>query len=249
MNNFGAYMQVYKNPYATFKCLESFRTFYPYNTIILVSDNGFDYTNMAYHFNCIYIHSNDNLWYWYIHEKTTNYQQLQWIHLLLHRLTNCFSLIKEDYIIWLEDDVSINNLIYDDLLYDINGFNPNAFSKHTIIKLNQIYHYLNINTQYTWSGHGGSIFNKNNMIKYMQNFNIINDIGINWYNYVINSHIACDMLLSLITHLNNGTVGPLNNHLDCNYLNTNIDIQHQYKVFYNIEMPEHLKYLYSEKSS
>ena len=55
--NIGAYLQCYKNPYATFKCLESFRTHYPHGTIVLLSDNGYDYTNMARHFDCIYIHA------------------------------------------------------------------------------------------------------------------------------------------------------------------------------------------------
>ena len=58
---FGAYLQCYKNPYATYKCLESFRTFYPDNTIVLLSDNGYDYTKMAEYFKCIYIHSNENI--------------------------------------------------------------------------------------------------------------------------------------------------------------------------------------------
>ena len=58
---FGAYLQCHKNPYATYKCLESFRKFYPDNTIVLLSDNGYDYTGMSKYFNCIYIHSHENV--------------------------------------------------------------------------------------------------------------------------------------------------------------------------------------------
>ena len=35
----GAYFQCYKNPYATYKCLESFRKYYPHNTVVLLSNN------------------------------------------------------------------------------------------------------------------------------------------------------------------------------------------------------------------
>ena len=59
--NIGAYLQCYKNPYATYKCLESFRKFYPTSTVVLLSDNGYDYSKMAEYFNCIYIHSDENL--------------------------------------------------------------------------------------------------------------------------------------------------------------------------------------------
>ena len=58
---FGAYFQCYKNPYATYKCLESFRKFYPESTIVLLSDNGYNYSEMAKKFNCIYIHEMTNL--------------------------------------------------------------------------------------------------------------------------------------------------------------------------------------------
>jgi hypothetical protein len=247
MKEFGAYYQVYKNPYATYKCLESFRKLYPSNTIVLASDNGYDYNKMAKHFNCIYIHYDENLWLIYEDtediKKGSNGRQLEWINKLLHRLSNGFKMIKEDYFIWLEDDVSVNNIINDELNCDINGYNPNAYWNSMLIKLNQVYSNIKIDNRYTWSGGGGSIFNKNNILKYMQNTDIINDIGNNWYTYDLTSNIVCDFLLSLITHLNDGTVGPLNNHYDCYYLETRIDIQHQYKVYYNIEMPIELKYL------
>jgi hypothetical protein len=50
----GAMLQCYKNPYATYKCIESFRQHYPDSTIVIISDNGYDYTKLAEHFNCIY---------------------------------------------------------------------------------------------------------------------------------------------------------------------------------------------------
>ncbi len=249
MKKFGAYYQVYKSPYATYKCLESFRKLYPTNTIVMVSDNGYDYTEMAKHFNCIYIHSEESLPLLYkiinnVKEGCNDNIQ-NWIFNLLQRLSNSFAHIKEEYVIWLEDDVSINNIINDELIYDINGFNPNEFKYDMIEKISKNYPNINIDKRYTWSGHGGSIFNKNNILRYIQDIDMINDIGNNWFEYNLSDCLACDFILSLITHLNGGTVGPLNNHLDCYYLDTKIDIQHQYKVYYNIEMPTELKYLFN----
>jgi hypothetical protein len=59
---FGAYLQCHKQPLATYKCLESFRNNYPDSTVILLSDNGYDYSEMANFFGCIYIHENENIW-------------------------------------------------------------------------------------------------------------------------------------------------------------------------------------------
>jgi len=61
MQSLGAFLQCYKEPLATYKCLESFRSFYPDSSIVLLSDNGYDYSEMAKHFHCIYIHSNENI--------------------------------------------------------------------------------------------------------------------------------------------------------------------------------------------
>ena len=67
----GAFLQCHKNPYATYKCLESFRKHYPMSTIVLLSDNGCDYTEMAKHFDCIYIHEKEHnpfIYEFYYHE-------------------------------------------------------------------------------------------------------------------------------------------------------------------------------------
>jgi hypothetical protein len=56
----GAFFQCYKQPVATFHALSNFRKSYPTSTIVLLSDNGYNYTKMAEHFNAIYIHANEN---------------------------------------------------------------------------------------------------------------------------------------------------------------------------------------------
>jgi hypothetical protein len=246
---FGAFYLVHKNPFATYKCLESFRTFYKNNSIILISDNGYDYTEMAKYFNCTYIHCDENLWLIYEDvediSRGVDGKQLIWVNKLLNRFIKGFSLIKEDYFIWLEDDIVINKKINDPLLCDINGFNPNSYWPDMINKLKTKYSFMDINKHYTWSGGGGSIFNKNNILRYIQKIDIITDVVNNWRNYNLTSNIVCDFLLSLLTHLNNGTIGPCNEIADghSNEISYNLAVQHQYKKYYGIEIPDELSYL------
>lgn len=153
--NIGAYLQCYKNPYATYKCLESFRKFYPTSTVVLLSDNGYNYSKMAEYFNCIYIHSDENLPLIYNYIGT----ECAVIHSkkLVKRFCEALLLCKEDYVIWLEDDVSINNKITNDFHYDMNGFCPNTIVTDVLCKN---YAILKSNIKYHFTGHGGSIFHK-----------------------------------------------------------------------------------------
>jgi hypothetical protein len=236
---FGAYLQCYKNPYATYKCLESFRHFYPDTTIVLLSDNGYNYSEMAKHFNCIYIHEYENSTF--IHEI---YQDKHIINFnkLIERIIKVFHLIKEDYIMWLEDDVCINNRIQDMFKYDLNGFAPNTFLEFQIKELQKKY-ILNDSNKRT--GHGGSVYHKN-FLKYLQNKDIINDLLINWTKYKLSSNICQDELFSLIILLNKGTIGSYDGHYDCSFKNDKIIVQHQYKCWYKYPMPESLKHLVNQ---
>ena len=120
VQEFGAYLQCYKNPFATFICLMSFRNFYPTSTIVLLSDNGYDYTEMAKYFQCIYIHSTESLLLIYRYVYGDGKYEISFK--LIDRVVNAFKLCKEEYVMWLEDDVVINNMITDTFKYHINGF-------------------------------------------------------------------------------------------------------------------------------
>jgi hypothetical protein len=238
--DFGAYLQCYKNPYATYKCLESFRTFYPDNTIVILSDNGYDYTKMAEYFKCIYIHSNENTAF--IYDDPNNSGKFENTFKLIERVVKAFELCKEDYVMWLEDDVSINNKITDIFRYDLNGFCPNFIPEQGIIKLQEKYGILDINKRYHFTGHGGSVFNKNFFIKAMQNKPLIHDILENWVYYDFPTTIAQDFLFSVIITLYDGTIGSYSGHYDNHYeLDKMIDVQHQYKEYYNIPLPYELQ--------
>lgn len=240
MQTLGAYFQCHKNPYATYKCLESFRKHYPNNTIILLSDNGYDYSEMAKYFDCIYIHSFESIPFIY------NDMDSRLLHgnKLINRIKESIGLIKEDYFIWLEDDVLINDKITDIFKYDLNGYCPNFVSSFwNINEIYKKYNFIEPNKQYVWSGQGGSVFKKESILQYLSNKPVIDDVLNNWVIYNFTSNICQDFLLSMIIHFNNGTIGYYDGHMDCTYMNENIKVQHQYKYWYNIDLPDDKKYL------
>jgi hypothetical protein len=239
---FGIYLQCHKQPVATYKALESARKFYPNCTIILLSDNGYNYSKMACLFNCIYIHDNENLWLTYKEFETGGH--IINSHKLLQRTANAFKLCKEDYVMWLEDDVSINGKIIDTFKYDINGYCPNRFLDFQIKELQIKYPFLKNDVVYNFSGHGGSVFHKENIIKYFNNKLIIDDILSNWITYKFPSDLGHDFLFSLTVLLNQGTIGSYQGHADWFYgINNNITVQHQFKELYNKTIPDFIREL------
>jgi hypothetical protein len=242
LNEFGAYYQCYKNPYATYKSLESFRKIYPDNTVVLVSNNGYDYTVMASYFKCIYIHSNENARQQYPLNDEGKFDNT---FKFIDRVVNAFEQCNEDYVMWLEDDVSINKPIEDIFRYHLNGFCPNLIPQNSIKKLQEKYKCLDETKQYRYSGHGGSVFDRKFFIECMKQKEMIHDIIENWVYYDFQSgEIPQDILFSVIIMLSGGTIGSYEGHYDGIYnLNPNIHVQHQFKYYYNVPLPNELKYL------
>jgi hypothetical protein len=239
---FGVYLQCYKNPMATYKCLESLRKFYPYCSVVLLSDNGYDYTEMANFFHCIYIHDSENLLLTY--KDLDSGGHIVNSKKLIKRVYDAFSLCKEDYVMWLEDDVIFNGPIKDIFRHDINGYCPNRINKSILIDLKKKYPFIDENKIYRWSGHGGSVFYKKNLIKAFENEVIILDVLHNWKNYNLALDLGQDLLFSILVLLNQGTVGPYQGHADgYDKIYQSINVQHQYKYWYNKEMPNELKHL------
>ena len=252
MQTIGAYFQCYKNPRATYESLKSFRNYYPDSTVVLLSNNGYDYTNMAKYFNCIYIHDTNNLPFAYeikdnsIHMSPYNKlycnkeQFITNAKSFILRFINVFKLFQEEYIILLEDDVHVHNKINSSFIYDLNGWCPNSFQKRCIDKLSEKYTNLDVNKTYNYSGHGGSVYNKNSFLICLQNTEIIDDLLFNWENYNF-GELCCDLFFSLLLTINDKKIGLYNEHSDFN----GAIIQHKYNIWYNQDMPQELKYLVS----
>ncbi len=266
-----AYIQCYKNPLATFVCLSSFREFYPTEEILMVSNNGYDYTEMAKYFNAKYYFENTNIFnkmqlrkqdfdeagIIYNKENLTEKFKTVWLDNLILKFEYMCNMLSGDYIIYLEDDVKINGQITTDLIYDLNGFCPNIIGSSEYINLfNTLrvkYHGLNLNNM-RYSGHGGSIYKRDFLKKTLENKDLIEDMRENYYKYhiehgLILSDVCQDYFISFILFLNGGTIGPLNGHGDDYYDNSILTIQHQYKKYYNAELSypnllEHIKHLY-----
>jgi hypothetical protein len=239
---FGAFLQCHKQPFATYMSLSSFRNFYPNNTIVLISDNGYDYTEMAKHFNCIYIHCTDKANF--NHKDLDSGSHIENSHKLIERFYNAYSLIKEEYVLLLEDDVIINKPVNHIFTADINGNCVNVFSNEIIEEFSKNYKHIDVSKKYYFSGAGGSIMHRSNMMKYMQNKEIINDILFNWKKYFLPIDICQDFLFSCIATLNNGTIDWCRETGDWFYgINPEIAVQHQFKQLYNVPLPQELQHL------
>jgi hypothetical protein len=99
---------------------------------------------MAKFFGCIYIHENENIWL--VHKNMDDGTHIMNSKKLIQRIEKAFLLIREDYIMWLEDDVSINGKINDTFIYDLNGYSPNQFLDFQIKELQKKYTFLDNHT-------------------------------------------------------------------------------------------------------
>lgn len=239
----GAFLPCYKNPLATYNCIEQFRKYYPDNTLVVACDGGYNYTEMCKHFNCIYKHYEKN-----INAVYTDIDKTDPLRELLERIKDCHRLIPEEYVLWLEDDVFVNGRIEDTFKYDINGYCPNKFNTKTIEALSYKYQHLDLCTEYVWSGHGGSVYKTDSVIRNLQNDVIIDDILHQWRYLNLPTNICYDIFMSLLTILNKGTIGPYNGHIDVvnNVVSVNEPILHQYKALYGMDLPSHLKHFISK---
>jgi hypothetical protein len=145
--------------------------------------------------------------------------------------------IGDDFII----EINAMLIERDDLKYDLNGFCPNTFSHSTISKLKENHPFLE-EKEYRFSGHGGSIFQKKSLLGSFENETVIHDLLQRWLEYGFDE-LCQDVFFSLVLILNKKTVGPYAGHGDSCFENTNLIVQHQYKVFYGIPLPDKLKHL------
>jgi hypothetical protein len=187
---------------------------------------------MAKHFRCIYIHDKSLPLITKVEEDyvTKSFR-------LIERIEKVFSLIPENYVMWLEDDVCVNGVIQDMFRYDLNGYCTNVLNDYWKVEK-----YPFKGVKY-WSGHGGSVYRKEGLLTHFKNKPLIHDILKHWKTDVIYH----DLFWSLIITLNGGTVGPYEGHADCGYKNESITAQHQYKVWYGVPMPKVLSHLVSQE--
>lgn len=249
----GAYFQCFNNPFATYKALESFRQHYPDAPVLLLSDNGYDYSKMAEHFKCKYIHSNVSSPY-IINYENNDEKYRESAHKLVQRFVNafgdeCFNGCK--YIMLLEDDVKVHRKIDERLLEqdaDLFGNNPNMFDKNLIREIKRMdksYDHLDENGYYRWSGHGGSLYKREAFIKYFKNEKVVKDVVdacVKFRGTYFSTNICQDMMFSLICNVSGGIIKKLFGHDD--HFVSNTIVQHQFKYYYYQPMPKELEHLF-----
>jgi hypothetical protein len=150
----------------------------------------------------------------------------------LRNLWNSFDLIKEDYIILLEDDVRIFKTHTAQFKYSINGCNKNENLPECAINILKESGY---NGPFYYGGCGGTVLYKNffKSISFIQVEELLSKI-INFKEIY-----ASDMLLSLIALYYGGTIGQFDEFAEVWYPDINerynkqqIAFLHQYKNDY-----------------
>jgi hypothetical protein len=244
----GAFFQCYKNPLATYKALESFRKSYPDSPVLLLSDNGYNYKKMAEYFKCEYVHTTESIPVWIEYENDDQYVS-KGIK-LVERLVECFQKLDCKYILLLEDDVKVHNPVPEVFLTgdsELYGNTINTISIELLKACLKDYPFIDVNKSYYYSGHGGSLYNKDKCICAFSNKKIVLDV---LHAFLFTKHnstvtnINQDELVSLIIILNRGKISKLLGHIDTNDPTIRkCFTQHQFKYFYNKPLPVSLQHL------
>lgn len=232
----GAYYQCFKNKGATDYVLAGFRHFYPDAPIVLVSDGGDDYTDLASKYNCQY--------FWRPNIPSHNgkelaYDSKNWI-VWWDEFAKYVKLIDADYIIFLEDDVDIRKPIsMDKLVYDVNGLSEPIL---TLDILDPRFG-ESCGNKVTVGAQGGAIFKKEFLMKLFtqdktknEDFRVFNRI-VPWSK--LRGRWPSDIVLSFLTHRNGGTMGEWYGYsrtFDEDYpkkvKENSIEVLHLYKTHY-----------------
>lgn len=162
--NLGFMFQVFNNPASTIAVLKSVRKFYPDNLIIVISDNGYNFTDICRQYHCEYIHSTTATGAYFINGLASmkSYVDRQLYVCSILQASGC------DYVLRLEDDVFCLKK-YDPVGIDRDTDN---LGSHEVMKvtLYDIIHNTNCG--------GSSIIKVSSYIEALQNFYRINLVNL-----------------------------------------------------------------------
>lgn len=228
----GAYYQCFKNRVATEYVLKSFREHYPEAPVIIVSDGGDDFSDLAQMYNCQYF------WRENIQScrgKALAYNYDNWI-LWWNDFKKYVSMLDTDYMIFLEDDVAVRRPIsLDSLPYDVNGISLTMslarFDLKHIAKNKSM-----IGAQ------GGAVFS----MKFLLRIFTSEETNVTFSKYRkeirssgLKGKWCTDIVLSILTWRHGGTMGDWSGYCrttDSNYTERvaagDIEVLHLYKELY-----------------
>jgi hypothetical protein len=198
----GAYCQTYKQPVALDHSLRCFRNAYPKTTVVLVSDNGCNYSDMATKYNCTYFHETMNTRMgWFPHEREKYLE-------FLNRMRKYIPLIKEEYFMLLEEDVHVLRPITEPLLGTVNA---NGYNKigHNVLK--DIKGLEDRTDGLTYIVQGGSIWHKESFLKIINNIELCDYVHDAFVASQM-GHCVFDFFISAMCALMGGTFHKLECH-------------------------------------
>ena len=234
----GAFFQCHKQPVATFYALTHFRAAYPNTTIILLSDNGYDYSAMANKFNAIYIHS-------IISAPVTcrNAKNHDAYKIFLYRLRDALQHMKESHFMLLEDDVYVRAPYTEPFLGTISGNCINSIKEETFKAIS--YYTGDCSTRF-YTGHGGAIYNTQQFLDILGHAAEIDWLIDNWSTLHRGLVLDCDVFCCILCYTLGGSIHPMQQHKDGVKYMQIAHVTHQCKQFYNAIPDESIKQLYSE---
>ena len=231
----GAFYQCFKRQEAVVSVVQSFRDYYPNEGVFMVCDGGYDYKKLAEHFGAHYEYEVSHVG----NEKTTIFSSQDQLLTWLRRVYRAAEYLKEDYILVLEDDVSVRSEINEKLRFTINGVNKDVRLGREITsflkKKNKSIPWWRLN--YFWGGFGGCVINRKFIL---ENFkNIEEDIKV-LKPYVKYDLYSSDIWLTILVLYHGGTIGPYEGLCETWYelypfrrdFKKDIAVLHQYKEIY-----------------
>jgi len=228
----GAYYQCFQNRIATEYVLSNFRNHHPDSPIILVSDGGDDFSDLARKYHCTY--------FWRPNIKSCRgkalaYNYDNWM-LWWNDFRKYVGMLDTDYMIFLEDDVAVRKPIsLDQLLYDVNGISLTMSLARFDLK--------GISKNRSMVGaQGGAVFR----MKFLRTLFVSSETDVTFAKYrremkssSLKGKWCTDILLSILTWRHGGTMGDWFGYCrmtDSDYVtrisNNNIEVLHLYKELY-----------------
>jgi hypothetical protein len=147
-DSLSVYMQVYRNPRATFEALRSFRSFYRREPITVVSDGGEDFSEICNAVGARFIHSKTT--------TTTQRMTLPGVYEYLARIYAHCQAVDSKWVVLFEDDVRTVRTVRDFPLTDCAGPRFNIYHQNLTKVLVEKFGSM----PFGYGMCGGSVFNR-----------------------------------------------------------------------------------------
>lgn len=231
----GAFYQCYKNREATDYVLSGFRHHHPESPIVLLSDGGDDFSDLAKKYSCEY-HTQANIPT--VRQKALFYDRKTW-PIFWASFSKHVSLLDTTHVIWLEDDVDVRRPIpLDKIPYDINGL---SVSNLTFRKFHKDF-LIHTRGKELIGGQGGTVFRMEFLRRLFakpisEDFELLASLSEKCPR--LKGVIPTDVSISFLSHRAGASFGEWSGYcrtLDFNYpkkvAEDSIDVLHLYKKFY-----------------